>query len=621
MKQNKKNIKKEISEKAVANNQKQLPFDLSRYGYIIIILLITIIYSQTLTFDFTKFEDDYLISNNLINLSNIDNLDDIFFHNSFLSEYNLGFYRPLQTLSYMMDTILGGANPAFYHFTNLIIHILTCYFIFLLFKKLNYNNNLSLFIAIIYSVHPLFVHTVVWLPSRGDLLLCLFAVLSFLSLIKYNENKGTLFLILNLLFLLLAVLSKETALLLPIIYFIWLFIIQKNKLSTSNSIILIIFWLAINSFAYIMRLITVEDVLKKEDFGIIPFINNLATIPEVIGKFIVPVNIQVMPNFNILNTSIGLFVIFGIITLFLFQIKLSKNEKTSNTNSHLNYKQILFGLSWFLILFLPGMFYGRKFTDSDHIFDYQDHRNYLPLIGFVIILLEIIPFYLKKLNLKKSFPLFIFWILLLSVITFVNSKQYSNPITFFSSAIKDNPNISGLYFLRAGIYKDKGNLDAALMDYSKTIKLNPQHADAFNNRASIRAIQGNYLFALNDLNQAIKLAPQITESYYNRAVIKASLGDTHGAIKDYSTVISKNPKDFSAIFERGNLFLKINDFQNAIADFEKAIKYNSRNPDSYFYLGIAYYRFGKLQLACQSWEKAMSLGNKSASGMIQNYCK
>ncbi|ROL61986.1 tetratricopeptide repeat protein [Bacteroidetes/Chlorobi group bacterium ChocPot_Mid] len=621
MKQNKKNIKKEISEKAVANNQKQLPFDLSRYGYIIIILLITIIYSQTLTFDFTKFEDDYLISNNLINLSNIDNLDDIFFHNSFLSEYNLGFYRPLQTLSYMMDTILGGANPAFYHFTNLIIHILTCYFIFLLFKKLNYNNNLSLFIAIIYSVHPLFVHTVVWLPSRGDLLLCLFAVLSFLSLIKYNENKGTLFLILNLLFLLLAVLSKETALLLPIIYFIWLFIIQKNKITTSNSIILIIFWLAINSFAYIMRLITVEDVLKKEDFGIIPFINNLATIPEVIGKFIVPVNIQVMPNFNILNTSIGLFVIFGIITLFLFQIKLSKNEKTSNTNSHLKYKQILFGLSWFLILFLPGMFYGRKFTDSDHLFDYQDHRNYLPLIGFVIILLEIIPFYLKKLNLKKLFPLSIFWILLLSVITFVNSKQYSNPITFFSSAIKDNPNISGLYFLRAGIYKDKGNLDASLLDYSKTIKLNPQHADAFNNRASIRAIQGNYLFALNDLNQAIKLAPQITESYYNRAVIKASLGDTHGAIKDYSTVISKNPKDFSAIFERGNLFLKINDFQNAIADFEKAIKYNSRNPDSYFYLGIAYYRFGKLQLACQSWEKAMSLGNKSASGMIQNYCK
>ena len=50
----------------------------------------------------------------------------IFFENSFLSEYDLGFYRPMQTVSFMFDAMIGGNDAFIYHTTNLILHFLTC---------------------------------------------------------------------------------------------------------------------------------------------------------------------------------------------------------------------------------------------------------------------------------------------------------------------------------------------------------------------------------------------------------------------------------------------------------------------------------------------------------------
>ncbi len=652
----KKKVKERDIKKSDISNQ------ISHYGYFIIVAVTVLLYLQIINFEFTGFEDDYLISKNITNLANIENLDDIFFKNSFLSEYSLGFYRPLQTASYMFNAIIAGDNPGFYYLTNLIIHSLTCCFVFLLFQKLNYKKGIALSVALLYAVHPLFVHAVVWLPSRGDLLLCLFAVLSFIFLIKYEENNNSkIYFVYHIIFFLFAGLSKETALLFPIVLSFWFFIVRRNPVFKKQCIIFIISWLIIISLCYFLRMMTVENILSKEDFGIIPFFNNLATVPEVIGKFIVPINIQVMPNFNALNTSIGLFTMTFIIIIAILKIRKTSNqniriiEKPEDSERNSTNLQLLFGLIWFSVLILPGLFYGRKFTDSDHLFNYQDHRNYLPMIGLVIVLIEIFNGYFTKIKSKKLTSTGLIIMLLFSSITYINSKNYKNSLCFFNTAIQENPENSGLYFIRAGLKKDIGDTEGALMDYSRTINLNPENADAFNNRASLRAMQGDYKSALNDLNKAITLNPGITESYFNRAEVNKTLGNLKDAVKDYSAIIKNNPDDFTPFNERGKLKMTMNELDSAIDDFSCAININQKNAESYYNRGTAYLKFGKYQKAvddfeysikikpdyteaflnkgialyrmelindaCMNWQKALELGNTRALQMLELYCK
>ncbi|MFC2129876.1 tetratricopeptide repeat protein [Bacteroidota bacterium] len=613
-----------------------------RYGYLLIIALATLLYFQTISFDFTFFDDDFLIFNNYKNLSDIENIDDIFFNNSFLSEYNLGFYRPLQTFSFMIDALIGGQKASIYHLSNLIIHCFTCCAIFFLFKKLKYSPALSLSAAILYTVHPLFVHAVVWLPSRGDLLVALFCILSFIFLIKFSEQKKWGFYLFHVFAFVLATLSKEPALLFPLVLFIWYFLINKNKIISKAGIILILSWIIIDAIWLYMRLTTVGGTLTANDFGIIPLINNLATIPEIIGKFIIPVNIQLMPNFNTLTTISGIIIIILMIALLIF-------------NKGKNNRLLLLGSVWFVILILPGMLYSRNYADIAHIYDYLDHRNYLPMIGFVIVLIESLSSYLSKIQTRQLLGIGIMILLIFSAVTFTNSKKYEDSFSYYNAAIIENPGISYLYFLRANLKKDMSDINGALKDYNETVRLDPENADAFNNRGSLNGMLGNYQQALSDFNKAIKLDPKIEDGYYNRAVIRNILGDTKGALEDYNMVIKQNPNDYMALNERGlarmsekkfdnaiddfiiaiqikpdypisyynlgNAYLNLKEFSEAIKNFDSAIQINPDFNEAYLYRGIAKYRSNNFKAGCEDWQKAAELGNKQAVQMFDNYCR
>ena len=60
-----------------------------------------LLYLQTLSFGFAYFDDDGLILNNLGFLSNAGNIGKAFLTDAFLRGFS-SFYRPLQTVSYML---------------------------------------------------------------------------------------------------------------------------------------------------------------------------------------------------------------------------------------------------------------------------------------------------------------------------------------------------------------------------------------------------------------------------------------------------------------------------------------------------------------------------------------
>jgi hypothetical protein len=134
-----------------------------------------------------------------------------------------GFFRPLFTGSFILDSFFWGGNPAGYHLTNIALHglnsLLVCAFAQRLVRRLKlseeHKRGLSLAAGLLFLLHPSHTESVSFISGRADLLATLFCLASLLAYVAYAETKRVLSLILSLTAFALALLSKETAISLP----------------------------------------------------------------------------------------------------------------------------------------------------------------------------------------------------------------------------------------------------------------------------------------------------------------------------------------------------------------------------------------------------------------------
>jgi hypothetical protein len=244
-----------------------------------------LLYLQTITFEFTHFDDNILITDNITFLSNFKNAFHAFFTNAFIVKPSL-FYRPLQTVSYMIDIQLsGGDNPWMYHLTNVLLLGLIACLLFLLLRALFLPPMLSLASTLLFCVHPLFTSSIAWIPARGELLLTFLVLASFLSLIKYFHGKKTIYLLLHLLAFALALFCKETAAVIPILFVICYFSLQSDKSHNKIYIINIMFYGIFGLLWFWMRAVSISDYSLRGKYALLQIlVSNIRVIPESISK-------------------------------------------------------------------------------------------------------------------------------------------------------------------------------------------------------------------------------------------------------------------------------------------------------------------------------------------------
>src|ERR1035437_872203 len=175
------------------NNSRQLERnDSITLPLIIAFCIPVLLYVQTIAFELTQFDDKTIIIGNRSFLSHWGNVFQALLKDAFLLEKG-SFYRPLQTISFMIDMQISGEKMWMFHCSNILIFGLISCFLFLVLRSIAIPTRLALFGTIIYCVHPLFISSVAWIPARGDLLLTLFSLLSFYSLLLYiQQNKERL---------------------------------------------------------------------------------------------------------------------------------------------------------------------------------------------------------------------------------------------------------------------------------------------------------------------------------------------------------------------------------------------------------------------------------------------
>ena len=129
----------------------------------------------------------------------------------------MGNFHPLTMLSYMVDFSISRLNPAGYHITNLLFHILNSLILFAFLSVLSKNRLVGFLAALLFAIHPLRVESVAWISERKDVLYSFFLFLSLWSYVRFLENREQRFYFGSLVLFVLSLLAKPMAVTLPLL--------------------------------------------------------------------------------------------------------------------------------------------------------------------------------------------------------------------------------------------------------------------------------------------------------------------------------------------------------------------------------------------------------------------
>lgn len=466
---------------------------IARFPYPVIIVLCVAVFAQVISFDFSYCDDSEIILNDYERISSLSAIPQEFTRGYMETDY----YRPLVYISFIIDAAIGGKSPWIYHLTNIIFHFLICTILFRLLVLLDFTKEKSALGAMIFAVHPLYVNAVAWIVGRNDLMLAFFGLLSFMMLVYTAKKFDWLYFILHLLFFAMAALSKETALLLPLVFAAYLLFVRKEKIDVKSGSIYFAGWFFVIVIWNILRSIAGlgEKVYRS---GADVFIGNLPTVPEFTAKFFLPVDLSVLPTFNSFNTIAGI-VIIAIIVFLIIRIR-QKNSA-----------MILFGAFWFLALTVPGMF--MTLLNSHDWNEYLECRAYLPSIGLLALFLSLLPqkIFSEGGKLLRLLPIII--VIVLAILAFKEAENYENSLCYYESAVEDSPDRAMYHFLLYKLYHKRKMLAEAEREILATIECNPLHSKYHYNTGAFYYNTGRPAASVRYFNKAIELDSSYKKSY------------------------------------------------------------------------------------------------------------
>lgn len=445
---------------------------------LLLALLPILIFGRALWFDFSPLDEDWLIIKNEAFLQDWRSAFTVF-----VEPTNDIYFRPFHFASFIFDYHLGGTSPFFYHLTNLVLHLLNLILMFKLLVQYKVSHKISFALVFLFSFHPILLGSVAWIPGRNDELLSIFFISGMLAQTNYLRYGNLKYLILNNLAFIGALLTKETAIILPVIYFLngyvagnkWQTVFLKNILPMG---IIGVIWFLIRR--------SIVGELPHQNTDVIEHITNFGKVMLIyFGKSVIPVQQSVFPT--IMNTSI----LPGIITVSILLIVVVFGQ------FH-NKRLALFGLFIFLVLLiLPVWFMSNSMSREQY-----ENRIYTSMFGMLIFVSQI------KLNVHPGILKGVFFVFALVYLglNFIRMNYYSSQINFLTQSVEDNP---GNYFFQSRMgdhYFFLKDYKKAIEHYDKAIQIQPNKPMFFNNRANAFAFLGNKVNAIRDFESALALS-------------------------------------------------------------------------------------------------------------------
>jgi len=492
-------------------------------------------------------------------------------------------YQPVRILSYAMDYKFWKLSPMGYRITNILFYILTCMTIFFTLRLLSASLReekqpdshfrVALFGALLFAAHPIHAEAVTWLAARKEVLQGFFFFLAFYLYLKGREKKGgtkIIFLGLVLVSILLATLSKPSAIVFPAVVLVyeialrqdrWIDFVKRNWLFFVLSIIVSVIFTFI-----LIRIMLDAGGVKPYRGG--NFFNNF-----LISFYVFLYNIKLLAftiNYSAAYTIplpiqlLNLRTLIAIVTVFsLFGLSVWSLKKT---------KVIFFSFFFFVGTLLP---YLNIIPISTLLAD-----RYLFVASFCYCFLLGIGFdKLYTLNGNRfsegffkmlSVAVFLFLLGGYSFMTVRQNTIWENSYTLWSDAVEKYPESNTANALLGVVYMDLGMEEKAAEYLEKAVQILPIDYESRNNLGIVYGRLDKPEKALKELMTATSLKPEDD-------IIKVNLSVFYQRQKEYRKseeilkyLIAKNPKDARLHFRLGMLSKEMGNYEAAISELKRA---------------------------------------------------
>ncbi len=555
-----------------------------------IALLVVLVYGQTASFGFVGYDDDALITNNETLAFSIENLITVFSDDVMRDQHGL-FYRPVLSLSYMLDYAVGGKNPAVYHAANLLYHLLAVYALFALLLALGVRRAAAFLLSAIVAVHPVLVQAVAWLPGRNDILLALFTILTVLSFWRYMQKRATMHLLLHSFWLMVALLTKETALIIPVLCLVAWYVLLRRDIGSRRLLPFLPSWVLVSALWMVLRMNALGGSARPVHLTFFAPADLIAGWLSYLGKIFWPLHLQVFPVAGQLP------VIEGMVAMLLLA-GLAWRTRVPDRG------QAVFGLLWFFLFLAPTIVRG---TDDAA---FLEHRLYLPMAGLAIALNALRPW--QGLSRTVVLAFFSAVLVLFSVKTFTHSRLFARDVTFWQAAVAGSPRSAFVYYGRANTAMRHGDESSAEFDYQKALSLQPGFARAAYNLGNLYLKKGEYRKAAAAYRQALRTAPNHLDALINLSVAYRKLGQTTKAVELLKRAQSIDPSNAAVKTNLASVLAETGTAGDAEAAFQQLMRERPGDAAVYFNYGNFLQKRGRWKDAARSYRQALKIDSTLA---------
>jgi len=125
-------------------------------------------------------------------------------------------------------------------------------------------------------------------------------------------------------------------------------------------------------------------------------------------------------------------------------------------------------------------------------------------------------------------------------------SRFEEAVTEYEAALRINPNAEDAHNNIATDLAQAGHIDEAIHHLEEALRIEPSHAEAHNNLGSALAQAGRTAEAFEHWRQALRLRPDYVSAHYNFATALAQKGDFDAAIEHYQEALRFKPDDSDA---------------------------------------------------------------------------
>ena len=495
------------------------------------------LYWKTFNYDFI-WDDEIFFKHNLLFIEH-QPLTSAFKYSYFSEQLGVQgqdhYYRPLLTLSFLLENELWGIKNITLRLTNLLIYFLSLIFLFAFLKVHSDKPYLPEITTLLFALYPLNSENIVWVVGRGDLFLLLWGSLTFLFFELFLKKGRPLYLVGSSFFFFLGVFSKETFILfLPLLLVYEK--VRRRKIAwpyhVVNASIILLFFFIKNLVLGIknIRMVYMPDSLENARAA-------LGTLGYYLRTMIFPIRYDMF--LPVSEMSRVIFLAFGLLAL-AFIVVLALWAKKD--------RDVVLPGSLFVVFWL-----GHIPLIYANIIPYQIFSRYMMVAAFGLVWL--FAHFLMRIKERPRFGL-VFLVLLLFIPSIVlNAGAYKNSPVFWQRAMRSSPRDAYVLFQAAKTAIEKKDYISAELDLNRSLGISMKretailismlYADIDMMRADYPGVL-RWMASVEEFNKSpdIKIAPFVRyQINAKKARVFASQGDIGAAeklllenIAGYSTV-------------------------------------------------------------------------------------